>query len=49
MPESIDELFGGPDAPNPEAQTPNDVEDIGPDEFSIMRWGVDPKPEDDFL
>ena len=33
MPESIDELFGGPDAPNPEAQTPNDVEDIGPDEF----------------
>jgi hypothetical protein len=34
MPESIDELFGGPDAPNPEAQTPNDVEDIGPDEFA---------------
>jgi len=31
MPKNIDELFGGPDAPNPAAQTPNDVEDIGPD------------------
>jgi hypothetical protein len=33
MADSIDELFGGPDAPNPEAQTPNDVTDVGPDEY----------------
>jgi hypothetical protein len=34
MGDNIDKLFGGPDAPNPEAQTPTeDVVDVGPDEF----------------
>jgi hypothetical protein len=29
----ITDLFGGKDAPNPEAQTPNDIEDVGADEY----------------
>lgn len=30
---NIDKLFGGEDAPNPEAQTPNDIKDVGADEY----------------
>jgi hypothetical protein len=33
MPDSIDDILGNPDAPNPEAQTPNEVTDVGPDAF----------------
>jgi hypothetical protein len=45
MSDSIDDLFGGPDAPNPEAQTPNDIEDVGPDEFKDG-FASDPKSAD---
>jgi len=45
MSDSIDDLFGGPDAPNPEAQTANDIEDVGPDEFEDG-FASDPKSAD---
>jgi len=38
------ELFGGPDAPN-EAQTPNDIRDVGPDEFADG-FAADPRSAD---
>lgn len=41
----IDKLFGGEDAPNPEAQTPNDIEDVGPDEFEDG-FAADPRSAD---
>jgi len=45
MSKEIDDLFGGPDAPNPEAQTPNDIEDVGPDEYPDG-FASDPKSAD---
>jgi hypothetical protein len=41
----IDKLFGGPDAPNPEAQSPNDIEDVGADAYADG-FASDPKSAD---
>jgi len=45
MSKEIADMFGGPDAPNPEAQTPNDVADVGADEFPDG-FAADPKSAD---
>jgi len=45
MGKEIADMFGGPDAPNPEAQTPNDVADVGADEFPDG-FASDPKSAD---
>jgi hypothetical protein len=42
---SIDEILGSEDAPNPEAQTPNDVTDVGPDAFEDG-FASDPRSAD---
>jgi hypothetical protein len=45
MTDDITDLFGGPDAPNPEAQSPNDIEDVGADKYPDG-FASDPKSAD---